>query len=127
MSGLFDGGGNQVNRQKASSHPLVGGKTYKGTVRSVVNGRAVVTVDDLGVTYNDVEFVGNTNNYSLSANDRVLCVFTEGRTRDIFIIGAYNKKTDTFVTKTKFNALIDELESRLGLASNALEAFKQTD
>jgi hypothetical protein len=127
VSDLGNSGYGQVNRQKASSHPLTGGKTYKATVRSVVNGRAVVFVDDLGVTYNNVEFVGNTNNYSLSTNDRVLCVFTEGRTRDIFIIGAYNKKADTFVTKTKFNLLIDELESRLGLASNALDSFKQTD
>jgi hypothetical protein len=126
MSNLFGSSG-QVNRQKASSHPLVGGKTYKGVIKAVVNGRAVVAVDDLGVTYNDVEFVGNTNNYSMSINDRVLCVFTEGKTRDLFIIGAYNKKADTFVTKAKFNALIDELENRLGLPSNALELFKQTD
>lgn len=120
-------GGGQVNRQKASSHPMVGGKTYKGTIRSVVNGRAVVTIDDLGVTYNDVEFVGNTNNHGLSINDRVICVFTEGRTRDVFIVGAYNKKNDTYVTKIKFNTLIDEIESRLGLAPNALDSFKQTD
>ena len=115
-----------INRQKASSHPLSGGQTYKGIIRSFANGRPVVYIDQLQCTFNDVEYLGNTNANQLSVNDWVLCTFIEGQTRELFVLGPYTKKTDVFTTVVKFNALIDELESRLGLSSTALEAFKQT-
>lgn len=104
---------------------MPGGQTYKGIVRAFVNGRPVVHIDQLNSTFNDVEYLGNSNNFQLSVNDLVLCQFIEGQTRELFVLGRYSRKADTYVTVVKFNALIDELESRLGLSNTALEAFKQ--
>lgn len=108
----------QINRQKASSHPLTGGGVYRGVVRSFVNSRPTIYVEQLGCTYTDIDFLGNTTFNKLAVNDQVLCTFIEGQTRELFVLGHFNKKTDLFVTVEKFNALIDALETQL----NAIRA-----
>jgi hypothetical protein len=128
---------NQVNRIKASSHPLQPGGVYIGVVRyhdSQNTGRPTIFVPQLGVTFKDVEYVGNTTRGSLKANDRVLCTFIDMETSEIFIIGAFNKKQDVFAGKEKFNSLIDELQTRinqlqqaLSLTQTSFTTFKQTD
>jgi hypothetical protein len=125
MIGIYMRQSKQINRQKASSHPLTGGGTHVGIVRSFVNGRPTIFVPQLGCTYKDVEYLNNTQLGTLSPNDRVLCTFIDGQTKEVFVIGSFNKKTDVFVSVAKFNSLIDEIESRLGLPGNALDSFKQ--
>ena len=105
---------------------MTGGGTYTGIVRSFVNGRPTIFVPQLGCTYKDIEYLNNTQTSTLKPNDRVICTFIDGQTRELYVLGAFNKKSDVYVTVAKFNAFIDEMESRLGLASNALDAFKQT-
>jgi hypothetical protein len=112
------------DQQKATSFPFQSGGVYLGTVLSVTNG--VPTIRVLGTTFRNVARLGKTQYSTLSKNDQVLCTFINQETQDLYILGKANSSTDVFTAVEKFNALIDELESRLGLASNALDAFKQT-
>jgi hypothetical protein len=118
---------NQINRQKASSHPFNGSGVFVGQVKSVVNGLPVVFVKQLNCTFNNVNFVGNTVTNTLKTNDKVLCTFIDNQTQEIYVLGAFNQKKDKYVTVAKFNALIDQIETLLELPSNALDAYKQTE
>lgn len=96
---------NQVNREKASSHPLQPGGVYVGIVRATNNGRPTIFVPQLGCTYNNVEYLGNTTTNQLLPNDRVLCTFTDLESSDIYVLGAFNKKLDVFASKTELTSL----------------------
>ena len=119
--------GKSINRQKASSHPAVANNVYEGVVKSVVNNRPIVFVKQLGCTYSDVNFVGNSTRTTFSKNDLVLCTFIDGEFNTPYVLGSYNKKQDFFVGKEKYNALIDALEAALSLSPTAFDAHKQTD
>ena len=124
MAGKF------INREKASSHPLAAGGVFEGVVKSFVNGRPVVFVKQLKCTYADVNFIGNSTRTKLVKDDQVICTFIDNELSTLYILGAYNKKTDTFVGKEKYNALIDALISQIGITGAALTTFnalKQTD
>lgn len=116
-----------INKQKASSHPLMAGGVYEGIVKSFVNGRPVIFVKQLKCTYADVNFIGNSTRTKLIKDDLVLCTFIDNELNTLYILGAYNKKQDTFAGKEKYNALIDALEAALSLAPTAFDAHKQTD
>lgn len=111
---------------KAASYALKPNGVYVGEVVSINNGLPSVKVRGLGCTIKDVGSVGRTNLSSLSVGDSVLCTFINQETQQLYILGTTNIKTDVFASKEKFNALIDQIESLLSLASNALDAFKQT-
>jgi hypothetical protein len=125
----------QINRNKASSHPSSVNGIYKAEVRSVVNGLPVVFVRELGITVNDVRFVGNSKATNvLKKGDEVLCTFVDNKTEEMIVVGRFNKKTEVFVTVEKFNALIDQLQTQLNairsamtppLSSVNLQSFKQ--
>lgn len=128
---------NQVNRNKASSHPTQPGAVYIGTVRyhdSQNNGLPTIFVQQLGCTYNNVKYLNNSKRLKLSANDQVLCTFVNLELNDIYILGSFNTKTDVFAGTEKFNNLIDQLQteinalrSALSLANISLNSYKQTD
>jgi len=124
----------QINRGKASSHPLKSGGVYIGFVKAFVDSRATVEVPQLGCVFKNVEFINNTTRTVLAKNDRVLCTFIDLETSELFIIGAFNKKQDTFTGKEKFNLLIDVLQSEINtlraavsLSNTDLNLYKQTD
>ena len=124
MAGKF------INRQKASSHPAAANNVYECVVKSVVNNRPIVFVKQLGCTYSDVNFVGNSTRTTFSKNDLVLCTFIDGEFNTPYVLGSYNKKQDFFVGKEKYNALIDALISQIGITGAALTTFnalKQND
>lgn len=124
----------QVNRGKASSHPLQPGAVYIGVIKAFIDSRATVQVPQLGCVFKDVEFLNNTTRGILAKNDRVLCTFINLETSELFIIGSFNKKQDTFTGKDKFNSLIDSLQAELNIlrAANSLSnlnlnTLKQND
>lgn len=117
---MNDYNSSQINFEKASSHPLRPGGVYVGNVVSFVSGRPTVFVQELGVTYTDVDFVGSTKSYKLKTGDQVLCTFINNETREIYVLGAFNQKNDSFVTVEKFNALIDALTTELNTIRAAL-------
>jgi hypothetical protein len=121
MAGKF------INREKASSHPLAAGGVFEGVVKSFVNGRPVVFVKQLKCTYADVDFIGNSTRTKLVKDDKVICTFIDNELSTLYILGAYNKKPDTFVGKEKYNALIDALEAALSLPPTAFDSHKQND
>lgn len=125
---------NQINRVKGSSHPLVGGGVYKGIVKSFSNGKPTIYVEQLGCTYNQVDYVNNTSTNKLKKNDTVLCTFIDNQTQQIHVIGPVNKRIDVFADVLKFNALIDKLETEINtlraalsppLSAIDLESYKQ--
>lgn len=122
---------NQINRGKASSHPLIPGAVYEGVVKfhgtSSNQGLPTIFVEQLGVTFTEVQYVGNSSRHKYKVGDQVLCTFTNLETNKIFILGAFSKKIDVYAGKDKFNSLIDEIEARLNLSATALESFKQVD
>jgi len=128
---------NQVNRVKASSHPLQLGGVYIGTVRyhdSQNNGLPTIFVQQLGCTYNNVKYLNNSKRLKLKANDQVLCTFVNLELNDIYILGSFNAKLDVFAGTEKFNSLIDELQTQINalratltLANINLSSYKQTD
>ena len=77
-----------------------------------------------------MNFIGNSTRTKLVKDDQVICTFIDNELSTLYILGAYNKKTDTFVGKEKYNALIDALISQIGITGAALTTFnalKQTD
>jgi cell division protein ZapA (FtsZ GTPase activity inhibitor) len=128
---------NQVNRGKASSHPTQPGAVYIGTVKSHNSqnkGLPTIFVQQLGCTYNNVKYLNNSKRLKLKPNDQVLCTFVNLELNDIYILGAFNAKTDIFAGTEKFNNLITELQtqintlrSALNLANINLTSYKQTD
>lgn len=124
----------QINRVKGSSHPLVGGGVYKGVVKSFSNNRPTIYVEQLGCTYNQVDYVNNTATNKLKKGDTVLCTFIDNQTQQIHVIGPVNKRIDVFTDVLKFNALIDKLETEINtlraalspsLGAIDLESYKQ--
>jgi hypothetical protein len=124
---MVDMAGKYINREKASSHPLAAGGVFEGVVKSFTNGRPVVFVKQLKCTYADVNFIGNSTRTKLVKDDQVLCTFIDNESSTLYILGAYNKKQDTFVGKEKYNALIDALEAALGLSATAFDTHKQNN
>lgn len=128
---------NQINRTKASSHPLVAGGVYIGIIKwhdSNPTSLPTVYVPQLGCTFTKVNYLNNTTRNVYQPNDRVLCTFIDLETQEIFVLGNFNKKQDVFSGKVKFNALVDELQNQinalratLSLGNVVLTPFKQTD
>ena len=128
---------NQINRIKASSHPLVPGAVYIGVVRwhdSQPTSLPTIFVPQLGCTYTKVNYLNNSTRTVYAPNDRVLCTFIDLETQEIFVLGGFNKKQDVFAGKVKFNSLIDELQTQINalraavaLSNINLTSFKQTD
>lgn len=125
---------NQINRVKASSHPLIGGGVYKGVVKSFSNDKPTIFVEQLGCTYNQVDYVNNTKTNKLKKGDAVLCTFIDNQTQQIHVIGPLNKRIDVFTDVLKYNALIDQLVTELNtvraqlvppLPAINLSSFKQ--
>jgi len=123
-----------INRNKASSHPLKPGGVYIGIVKAFVNSRATVQVPQLGCVFKDVDFINSSTRSVLAKNDRVLCTFIDQETSELFIIGSFNKKQDTFAGKDKFNSLIDAMQTEInalraiaGLSNSDLNPLKQND
>jgi len=123
-----------INRAKASSHPLVAGGVYIGVIKAFVDNRATVRVQQLGCVFKDVEFLNSSTRNIFAKNDRVLCTFIDQETNELFIIGPFNKKLDTFTGKDKFNALIDAMQTEInalraaaGLGNSNLNSLKQVD
>jgi len=123
-----------INKNKASSHPLRPGGVYIGVIKAFVDSRATVQVPQLGCVFKDVDFVNSSTRNVLAKNDRVLCTFIDQETSELFIIGSFNKKLDTFTGKDKFNSLIDAMQAEInalralaGLANSDLNSLKQND
>lgn len=123
-----------INKNKASSHPLRPGGVYIGVIKAFVDSRATVQVPQLGCVFKDVDFVNSSTRGVLAKNDRVLCTFIDQETSELFIIGSFNKKLDTFAGKDKFNSLIDAMQAEIntlraiaGLANSNLNSLKQND
>lgn len=91
--------------EKAASYPLMGGGFYRGTVVSKVDGKVQIYVSDLGCTFKDVEFIGQTDSYTLDINDQIICGFLGHQTKEIFVLGAISKKNDVFATVVDLAAL----------------------
>jgi len=132
-------GENQINVTKGSSHPLVPGGVYIGVIRwhdSNPTSLPTVFVPQLGCTYTKVNYLNNSTRTIYQPNDRVLCTFIDLETQEIFVLGGFNKKLDVFAGKTKFNLLIDEMQTQINtlraslatpLSNISLTSFKQTD
>jgi hypothetical protein len=97
---------NDIHRGRAVSYAANLNGIFVGTVVSASSGLPSIKVSALGnIVYKDVQFVGRTETYALSAGDEVLCTFVDNSTERIFIIGAVSKKQDVFVSQADFDAL----------------------
>lgn len=82
---------NVISRTKASSHPSPLGGIYVGIVKSVAaDGRVFVSIAKLGNTIGPMRVANSNINRPLTANQQVLCAYTNMANEEMYVIGYIN-------------------------------------